>query len=72
MRRRRAHTPASEKKVDFMAMRIPNLAVLLLSLGIGALAIYQENVAIAAICLSIAALYAALIWWQWKRRRKKG
>jgi membrane protein implicated in regulation of membrane protease activity len=53
-------------------MRIPNLAVLLLSLGVGALAIYLGNVAVAAICFSIAGLYAALILWQWRRRKKKG
>jgi hypothetical protein len=51
-----------------MGIRIPNLAVLLLSLGMGALAIYLENVAVAAICFSIAAFYAALILW----RQKKG
>ena len=60
-------TPASED--DLMGIRIPNLAVLLLSLGVGALAIYLENVAVAVVCLSIAALYAALILWQ---RKKKG
>ena len=52
-----------------MGTRIPNLAVLLLSLGVGALAIYLENVAVAVICFCIAAFYAALILWQ---LRKKG
>jgi hypothetical protein len=52
-----------------MGIRIPSLAVVLLSLGVGALAIYLENVAVAIICLSIAAFYAALILWQ---RKKKG
>jgi hypothetical protein len=52
-----------------MGIRIPNLAVLLLSLGVGALAIYLENVAVAVVCFSIAAFYAALILWQ---RKKKG
>ena len=55
-----------------MGIRIPNLAVLLLSLGVGALAIYLENVAVVAICFSIAAFYAALTFWQRKRRKKKG
>ena len=52
-----------------MGIRIPSLAVLLLSLGVGALAIYLENVAMAAICFSVAAFYATLILWQ---RKKKG
>lgn len=50
-------------------MRIPSLFVLLLSLGVGALAVCLKNVAIAAICFSIAGLYAALILWQWRRRK---
>ena len=54
-----------------MGIRIPNLALLVLSLGVGALAVYLENVAVAAICFSIAAFYAALILWQWRRRKKK-
>jgi membrane protein implicated in regulation of membrane protease activity len=54
-----------------MGIRIPSLAVLLLSLAVGALAIYLENVAVAAICFSIAALYAAVTLWQWRRRRRK-
>ncbi len=53
-----------------MGIRIPSLFVLLLSLGIGAMAVCLRNVAIAAICFSIAALYAALILWQWRRRKK--
>lgn len=57
---------------DLMGIRMPNPAVLLLSLGVGALAIYLDNVAVAAICFSIAGLYAALILWQWRRRKKKG
>jgi hypothetical protein len=52
-----------------MGIRIPNLAVLLLSLGVGALAIYLENVAVAVVCFSIAAFYTALILWQ---RNRKG
>ena len=52
-------------------MRIPNLGVLLLSLTVGALAIYLDNVAVAAICFSIAGLYAILTFWQWKRRKNK-
>ena len=55
-----------------MGIRIPNLGVLLTSLGVGVLAICLENVAVAAICFSIAALYTALILWQWRHRRKKG
>lgn len=55
-----------------MGIRIPNLGVLLTSLGVGALAICLENVAVAAICFSIAAFYTALILWLWKRQRKKG
>jgi len=55
-----------------MGIRMPNLAVLLTSLGVAALAIYLENVAVAAVCFSIAAFYTALILCQWRRRRKKG
>jgi len=55
-----------------MGICIPNLGVLLTSLGVGALAIWLENVAVAAICFSIAAFYTALILWQWQRRRKNG
>ncbi|HWR69460.1 MAG TPA: hypothetical protein VN415_00170, partial [Dehalococcoidia bacterium] len=55
-----------------MGIRIPNIAVLLLSLGVGALAIYLENMAVAVICISIAAFYATLILWQWKRHNRKG
>jgi hypothetical protein len=55
---------------DLMGIRIPNLVVLLLSLGVGALAVYLENAAVAAICFSIGAFYAALTFWQWKRRKK--
>ncbi len=54
-----------------MGIRIPHLGVLLLSLGVGVLAIYVENTAVAAICFSIAAVYTVVILWQWKRRRKK-
>jgi len=54
-----------------MGIRIPNLALLVLSLGVGALAVYLENVAVAAICFSIAAFYAALILWQSRRRKKR-
>jgi hypothetical protein len=64
---RRAHSCLEE--ADLMGIRIPNLAVLLLSLGVGTLAIYLENVAVAVVCFSIAAFYAALILWQ---RKKKG
>lgn len=55
-----------------MGIRMPNLGVLLMSLGVGALAIYLDNVAVAAICFSVAAFYMALISWQWRRRRKNG
>jgi membrane protein implicated in regulation of membrane protease activity len=55
-----------------MGICIPNLGVLLTSLGVGVLAICLENVAVAAICFSIAAFYTALILWQWRRRRKNG
>jgi uncharacterized membrane protein len=55
-----------------MGIRIPNLAVLLLSLGVSAMAIYLDNMAVAAICISIAAFYATLILWQWKRHNRKG
>jgi len=63
----RAHSCFEED--NLMGIRIPNIAVLLLSLGVGALAIYLENVAVAVICFSIAAFYAALVLWQ---RKKKG
>jgi hypothetical protein len=53
-----------------MSVRIPNLAVLLAALGVGTLAVYMKNVAVAAICFSIAALYAGLILWQWRHHRK--
>ena len=59
------------RRDDLMGIRISNLAVLLLSLGVGALAVYLENVAVAAICFSIAAFYAALTLWLWRRRKKK-
>lgn len=55
-----------------MSVRIPGLVVLLLSLGVGALAVCLKNIAIAAVCFSIAALYAALILWQWRQRKKNG
>ena len=55
-----------------MGIRIPNLGVLLTSLGVGALAICLENVAVAVICFSIAAFYTTLILWRWRRRRKNG
>ena len=67
---RRAHSRPGED--DLMGISIPNPAVLLLSLGVGALATYLDNIAVAAICFSIAVLYAALILWQWRRRKKKG
>jgi hypothetical protein len=67
MPRRRAHSCLEED--NLMGIRIPNLAVLLLSLGVGALAVYLENVAVAVVCFSTAAFYAALILWQ---RKKKG
>jgi membrane protein implicated in regulation of membrane protease activity len=51
---------------------IPNLGVLLTSIGVGALAIWLGNVAVAAICFSIAAFYTALIFWQWRGQRRKG
>ena len=55
-----------------MGICIPNLGVLLTSLGVGVLAICLENVAVAAVCFSIAAFYTALVLWQWKRQRKNG
>ncbi len=55
-----------------MGLRMPNLGVLLMSLGVCALAIYLENVAVAAICFSIATFYTALILWRWRRRGKNG
>lgn len=66
---RRAHCRPGEN--DMMGIRIPNFAVILLSLGVGGLAVYLQNVAVAAICFCIAALYAALIVWQWRHRKKK-
>jgi membrane protein implicated in regulation of membrane protease activity len=63
-------TPAPIR--NCMGIRMPNLGVFLTSLGVGALAIYLENVAVAAVCFSIAAFYTALIFWQWRRRRKSG
>lgn len=53
-----------------MSIRVPNLAVLLMALGVSALAVYKRNAAVASVCLAIAAFYAALMLWQWKRRRK--
>lgn len=55
-----------------MGIRMPNLAVLLTSLGVAALAIYLENVAVAAVCFSIAAFYTALLLWRWRSQRKNG
>jgi len=55
-----------------MGIRIPILGVLLMSLGVAALAICLDNVAVAAVCFSIAAFYAALLLWRWRRRRKNG
>jgi membrane protein implicated in regulation of membrane protease activity len=55
-----------------MGIRMPNLGVLLTSLGVGTLAICLENAAVAAVCFSIAAFYTALILWQWRHRRKNG
>ena len=54
-----------------MGIRMPNLGVLLTSLGVGALALCLENVAVAAICFSIAAFYTVVILWQWRHRRNK-
>ena len=54
-----------------MGIRIPNLAVLLVALLVGALAVYRGNMVIAALCFSIAAVYAIVILWQWRNRRKK-
>jgi ABC-type Co2+ transport system permease subunit len=53
-----------------MGMRIPNLGVLLTSLGVGTLAILMDNVAVAAICFTIATFYTALILWRWRRPGK--
>ena len=54
-----------------MGIRIPNLAVLLVALLVGALAVYRGNMVIAAVCFSIAAAYAIVILWQWRNRRRK-
>jgi membrane protein implicated in regulation of membrane protease activity len=54
-----------------MNMRVPNLGVLLISLAVGALAVYVGNVAVAAVCFSIATIYTVVILWQWRRGRKK-
>lgn len=66
--RRRVYPRRREE--DLMGIRIPNLAVLLLAIAVGALAVYLENVAVAAVCFFIAAFYAALTLWQWRRRKK--
>ncbi len=52
-----------------MSIRIPDLAVLMIALTVAGLAIYKGNAIIAAVCLSIGAVYAALIVW---RRRNRG
>jgi hypothetical protein len=57
---------------DFKGIRMSYLAVLLTSLGVATMAVYLDNVAVAAVCFSIAALYTALILCQWRGRRKKG
>ena len=49
-----------------MGIRIPNLFVLLLSITVGVLAIYLDNVTIATICFLIAAAYTIVILWQWR------
>ncbi len=54
-----------------MGIRIPNLAVLLTALLVGALAIYRGNMVIAAVCFSIAVAYAIVILWQRRNQRKK-
>jgi membrane protein implicated in regulation of membrane protease activity len=52
-----------------VSIRIPDAAVLLVALAVGGLAIYRGNAVIAVVCLSIAAVYAAVIVW---RRRSRG
>jgi membrane protein implicated in regulation of membrane protease activity len=54
-----------------MNMRVPNLGVLLISLAVGALAIYVGNAVVAAVCFSIATIYTFVILWRWRRGRKK-
>jgi membrane protein implicated in regulation of membrane protease activity len=54
-----------------MGIRIPNLAVLLVALLVGALAVYRGNMVIAALCFSVAVAYGIVILWQWRNRRKK-
>lgn len=51
---------------DIVGIRIPNLFVLLLSITVGVLAVYLDNVTIATICFLIAAAYAIVILWQWR------
>jgi hypothetical protein len=51
-----------------MTLRIPDLAVLLIALTVGGLAIYRGEAIIAAICLAIGMGYAAVILWRrWTR-----
>ena len=54
-----------------MSLRVPNLAVLLMALGIGVLAIYLENTFVAVVCFSIAAVYALVILRQRRHQRNK-
>ena len=72
MERPRRQPHGCPEKERWMGLRIPNLGVFLTSLGVGVLAIYLGNVAVAAICLSIAAAYAAIILWQCRRRKRNG
>jgi uncharacterized membrane protein len=52
-----------------VSIRIPDLAVLLVALTVGGLAIYRGNAVIAVVCLFIAAVYAAVVVWRRRDRR---
>ncbi len=55
-----------------MSIRVPDVAVLLVALTVGGLAIYRGDAIIAAVCLSIGAVYAAVIVWRRRNRGDKG
>lgn len=55
-----------------MSLRIPDVAVLLVALAVGGLAIYRGDAIIAAVALSIGAVYAAVIVWRRRNRGDKG
>jgi len=54
-----------------VSIRIPSAAVLLVALTVGGLAIYRGSAVIAVVCLSIAAVYAAVIVWRRSGRRDR-